>query len=83
MRREGSPERIAHEMGVPDDESMVHLVVAIEREREPVCGWVELENGERDRFDGMLELLAAIDARRGAGRESRGRTKERRDGPYA
>ena len=42
----------------------LRLVLDLESEDDPVCGWLERPDGEREWFEGMLGLLAALDAAR-------------------
>lgn len=42
----------------------LRLVLDLETGDDPVCGWLERPDGEREWFEGMLGLLAALDAAR-------------------
>lgn len=46
------------------DSVALRLVLDLETEDDPVCGWLEGPDGEREWFEGMLGLLAALDAAR-------------------
>ena len=46
----------------------LHLVLDIEQGRDPVQGWLQSPDGTRKRFEGLLELLAVLDAARGVDR---------------
>jgi hypothetical protein len=48
------------------DPACLRVVLDLERGRDPVCGWVAGPNGVRERFEGLLGLLAALDAARAA-----------------
>ena len=52
------------------DRACLRVVLDLERGRDPVCGWLEPQNGVRERFEGLLGLLAALDAARAADRAS-------------
>jgi len=63
------------------DPVALRLVLELETEDDPVCGWLERPGGERERFEGMLGLLAALDAARESGRARH--AGERADPPAA
>jgi hypothetical protein len=48
---------------VPDP-VWLRLVLEVEVERDPVRGWLQGPDGTRERFEGLLGLLAALDAAR-------------------
>jgi hypothetical protein len=52
-----------HARGMHDSVAL-RLVLDLETEDDPVCGWLERPGGEREWFEGMLGLLAALDAAR-------------------
>lgn len=43
------------------DSVALRLVLDLETEDDPVCGWLERPDGKRERFEGLLGLLAAFD----------------------
>jgi hypothetical protein len=45
---------------------LVRLLVELEAE-DPVAGWVVPERGARERFDGLLEMVAVLERLRDAG----------------
>ena len=47
-----------------DNPAALRLVLDLETEDDPVCGWLERPGGERERFEGLLGLLAALEAAR-------------------
>ena len=53
---------------VVSESARLHLVLDIEQGRDPVQGWLQSPDGTRERFEGLLELLAVLDAARGADR---------------
>ena len=55
---------------VMDDPSRLRLVLELERDREPVRGWLQVPDGSRERFEGLLGLLAVLDAARASDRAS-------------
>ena len=52
-----------HARGMHDSVAL-RLVLDLETEDDPVCGWLQRPDGEREWFEGMLGLLAALDAAR-------------------
>jgi hypothetical protein len=53
---------------VVSEPARLHLVLEIEQGRDPVRGWLQNPDGARERFEGLLELLAVLDAARGVDR---------------
>lgn len=47
-----------------DNRAALRLVLDLETEDDPVSGWLERPGGERERFEGLLGLLAALEAAR-------------------
>jgi hypothetical protein len=58
----------AWEASMVDDPACLHLVLDLERGRDPVRGWLAGPDGVRERFEGLLGLLAALDAARSTDR---------------
>jgi hypothetical protein len=54
-------------MGNP---ACLRLVLDLEAGRDPVRGWLQCPDGTRERFEGLLGLLAALDAARAVDRTS-------------
>ena len=46
----------------------LRLVLELEQGRDPVRGWLRGPDGTRERFEGLLGLLAALDAARSSER---------------
>ena len=46
----------------------LRLVLELEQGRDPVRGWLRGPDGTRERFEGLLGLLAALDAARASER---------------
>lgn len=55
---------------VMDDPACLRLLLDLERGRDPVRGWLEGPDGVRERFEGLLGLLAVMDAARAVERAS-------------
>lgn len=53
---------------VVSEPASLHLVLDIEQGRDPVQGWLQSPDGTRERFEGLLELLAVLEAARGVDR---------------
>jgi hypothetical protein len=53
---------------VVNEPPRLHLLLDIEQGRDPVQGWLQSPDGTRERFEGLLELLAVLDAARGVDR---------------
>jgi hypothetical protein len=46
------------------DSPCLRLVLDLERGRDPVRGWLQTPDGAREWFEGLLGLLAVLDAAR-------------------
>ena len=60
-----------------DDRACLRLVLELEVDRDPVRGWLESADGARERFEGLLGLLVALDAARAGDRASEDARDER------
>ena len=53
---------------VMSDSPCLRLVLDLELGRDPVRGWLRAPDGTRERFEGLLGLLAVLDAARASER---------------
>jgi hypothetical protein len=61
---------------VMGDPASLRLVLELEPDGDPVRGWLQAPDGVRERFEGLLGLLAVLDAARASPRARSGRTGE-------
>ena len=62
---------------VMGDRACLRLVLDLEPECDPVRGWLQSPDGTRERFEGLLGLLAVLDAARAVDRASADEADER------
>ena len=58
------------------DRARLRLVLDLEPGSDPVRGWLQAPDGTRERFEGLLGLLVALDAARAVDRAPAGRKNE-------